>query len=195
MFYTTYLCFFSIHIQKYINMESGNECTREPLFIKENIVKQLLNWNECVEAIEQALASVLDNNIEGKPSSSQTARTFTMAGENGVLLSMPGYIGNYPLWSVTNEQKHSTLACKLVTSFSGNSNATPPLPTILATILLFNSNTGKLKAIVEGTEITAWRTAATSLAATKHLYYNQHKTSGANHKLAIVGTGTQVSTF
>lgn len=166
----------------------------DPLFIREAVVKELLNWNDCVDAMESALVAATSGSRSAeKPFSSQTARTFTTAGDKGVLLTMPGFIGNYKLRTVTGDERHSTLSCKLVTSFSGNSALNPPLPSILATILMFDPNTGRLKAIVDGTEITAWRTAATSLVATKFLFYNRRRASSGNDfTLSICGTGTQV---
>ncbi|CRL00139.1 CLUMA_CG013416, isoform A [Clunio marinus] len=165
----------------------------EPLFIREAVVKELLSWNDCVDALESALVAATNSNKSAdKPFSSQTPRTFTPVPGKGVLLSMPGFIGNYPLQTVTGNERHSTLACKLVTSFSGNSKLNPPLPSILATILMFNADTGRLKAIVDGTEITAWRTAAVSLVATKHLYYSSRRFNSSNdYTLAICGTGAQ----
>lgn len=163
----------------------------DPLFIKEAVVKELLSWNEVVEAMESALVAATNSTKSAdKPYSSQTPRTFTSIPERGVMLSMPGFIGNYPLRSVTGGEMHSTLACKLVTSFGGNSSLIPPLPSILATILMFDSMSGRLKAVIEATEITAWRTAAVSVAATKHLF-TKSRQSG-EYTLAICGTGTQV---
>lgn len=177
------------------------------LFIKESAVRKLLNWNDCVDAMESALVSMSSalssvsslqeaTTDNGRPFSSQTPRTFTTVGTEGVLLTMPGYAANYTLNTVTGiEKRHSTLACKLVTSFGGNSQLSPPLPTILATILLFDSTTGKLNAIIDGTDITTWRTAAVSLVATKYLF-QKHRHQQHRHQsntLAIVGTGTQVS--
>ena len=167
----------------------------DPLFIREVVVRDLLKWNDCVGAMESALIAATNRNKNAdQPYSSQTPRTFTSVPTKGVLLTMPGFIGNYPLSTVTGDvEKHSTLSCKLVTSFSGNSTLNPPLPSILATIFLFDSNTGRLKAIIEATEITAWRTAAVSLVATKHLFYNSRKTdSNAAYTLTICGAGTQV---
>jgi thiomorpholine-carboxylate dehydrogenase len=153
------------------------------LFIKESVVRELLSWNDCVDAMEAALVAM------SSASSSQTPRSFTRASGGGVLLTMPGYAANYALNTVTGrDERHSTLACKLVTSFAGNAQLNPPLPTILATILLFDSSTGQLKAIVDGTDITAWRTAAVSLVATKHLYPNIRDAT-----LAVLGAGTQVT--
>lgn len=166
------------------------------LFISETSVRKLLNWNDCENAMESALVAMVrkvpDND---NPFSAQTPRTFTSVSGKGVLLTMPGFAANYNLKTV-NLRQHSTLACKLVTSFGGNSQLTPPLPTILATILLFDATTGKLRAVVEGTEITAWRTAAVSVAATKFLFYNHiSPTMGDDERkmtLSIVGTGAQV---
>lgn len=166
----------------------------DPLFIREAVVRELLKWNDCVDAMESALVAATNGSKSADhPYSSQTPRTFTSVPTKGVLLTMPGFIGNYPLSTVTGDEKHSTLSCKLVTSFGGNSKLNPPLPSILATILMFDSNSGRLKGIVEGTEITAWRTAAVSLVATKHLYHNSRRTdSNGDFTLAICGTGTQV---
>lgn len=105
---------------------------------------------------------------------------------------MPGFIHNYELSSVTGNhtEKFDTLACKLVTSFHRNSQLNPPKPNILANIFVLNPETGELKAIVAGTEITAWRTAAASIVSTDHLYLNH---AGDESKvLAIVGCGVQV---
>jgi thiomorpholine-carboxylate dehydrogenase len=185
--------------------DGRQERDNDVLFIKESAVRKLLNWNDCVDAMESAMVAISSTQFDAmkpdEPFSTQTSRTFTPVldnenngGSKGVLLTMPGYASNYKLTSVTgNEKRHSTLSCKLVTSFSGNSQLRPPLPTILATILLFNTDTGKLKAIVDGTDITAWRTAAVSLVATKYLY-QPHLTRESN-VLAIVGCGAQVKNY
>ena len=165
----------------------------DPLFIREAVVSELLNWNDCCEAMESALVAATNGSKSAdKPYSSQTPRTFTSVPDEGVLLTMPGFTGNYKLRSVTGDERHSTLSCKLVSSFGGNSQLSPPIPTILATILMFDAKTGRMKAVVEGTNITAWRTAAVSLVATKFLYYNRRMNSGSDYKLSICGTGTQV---
>lgn len=167
----------------------------DPLFIKEAQVKELLEWVDCVDAMESALVAATNSTKSADKSfSSQTSRSFTSVPDKGVLLTMPGFIGNYSLNSVTgHDEKHSTLACKLVTSFSGNYELSPPLPTILATILLFNANNGSLRAVIEATEITAWRTASVSLVATKHLFSESRRLDASNRfTLAVCGTGAQV---
>lgn len=107
---------------------------------------------------------------------------------------MPGYIGNYMLNSTEDDasvgrKSFNTLACKLVTSFPGNANLS--LPTILATIVLMDPMTGRLSGILESTELTGWRTAAASLVATQHLYFERKSNSSEYSILAIIGCGVQ----
>lgn len=166
-----------------------NEAVMEIQFISEDEVKSLLDWGEFFDAIKQAFLAVVP--YDDAPKSSISPRSFTRATK-GDLLTMPGFIENYPLPG-TGNQKHSTLACKLVTSFPENYKLAAPLPSILATILLFDSGTGKLKSIIEGTEITTWRTAATSLVATKYVFFDRLKSSDQKVVLSIVGCGTQGS--
>lgn len=105
---------------------------------------------------------------------------------------MPGYIGNYsPTGQTESSNRVSTLACKLVTSFPDNARLEPKLPSILATIMLFDIATGLPKAVLCGTEITTWRTVAASLVATKHLWFARHKSLAREPKLAIIGAGVQ----
>lgn len=111
---------------------------------------------------------------------------------------MPGFLGNYKLPKTATDQPSkifNTLGCKLVTSFSKNSELSPPKPNVLANIFLFNEDTGELKAIIQATEITAWRTAAASIVATQYLYLERASVREAPHlpkTLAIVGCGIQV---
>lgn len=110
---------------------------------------------------------------------------------------MPGYIGNYKLPKSALKQPpkiFNSLGCKLVTSFSGNAKLNPPKPNILANIFLFNENTGELKAMIQGSEITAWRTAAASIVATNYLYFKRSNVP-SNASVAIVGCGVQVMEF
>lgn len=107
---------------------------------------------------------------------------------------MPGFIGNFKLPVLTQGKIHNSLGCKLVTSFQGNASKEPPLPTIMATIVLMSPQTGQMEAIVEGTEITKWRTAAASLVATHSLFFNRpaiDETMEELRILSIVGCGVQ----
>lgn len=104
---------------------------------------------------------------------------------------MLGYIDNYRLSTVDASKVFDTLGHKLVTAFPGNTKLEKPLPIILGTIFLFDTKTGKLKSIIEATEITAWRTAATCLVATKYLYFD--RLGDKKEKVvAVLGCGVQV---
>lgn len=111
---------------------------------------------------------------------------------------MPGCIGNYklPKSSVNEpEKKFTSLGCKLVTAFPNNRELNPPKPNILANIFLFDENSGELKAIIQGSKITAWRTVAASLVATNQLYFKRVRDPQIGDQpisVAIVGCGVQV---
>lgn len=199
------------------------------VYIDEATVGELITWPLVIQAVDQALQSVVED--EGKthdlPNSVQKARTATIVPDGsgktgrfitrlgyyishsvtGLLFTMPGYIGNYqPLLATTNStttnnqsppnrnMRSNTLGCKLVTSFKDNGKRKPPLPTIAATIVLFDSVTGSLAAVLSGTQITTWRTAAASLVATRALWFERHRHNAAALKrprLAIVGCGVE----
>ncbi|XP_049302787.1 ketimine reductase mu-crystallin-like [Bactrocera dorsalis] len=165
-------------------------------------VREVLNWRMVCAAVEEAMKSVSFSQEDqeraehGSPQTSQPARSMTVCGaKNNLLLTMPAYVGNYRLNSSTNDEstlKSSTLACKVVTSFRKNPERSNPLPRIMANILIFNTETGKLDCIMDGTDITAWRTAAASLVATKYLYFPRYPEGIARPiKVAIIGTGVQ----
>lgn len=165
-------------------------------YITEEQVKSLLTWPEVFESVDMAFRSVCNPSDPDpdEPVASQPPRSLTFGpNQSGILFAMPGFVGNYKLPQVSQDKVQNTLACKLVTSFEGNRTRDPPLPTILATILLMSAETGKLEAIVEGTEITRWRTAAASLVATQTLFFNRPSIVDLSpcRVLSIVGCGVQ----
>lgn len=154
---------------------STNMAGLQPKFISSVEVEKLLTWPLVNEAVEQALKAVAQSVYDlVKPLqaySVQTTRSMTPCGDSSkLLICMPGFVGNYEL-SVTSDNKKNTVVCKLGTSFSTNQYLKPPLPNISAHILLFDEQTGHLQCIMDGTHITAWRTAAASIVATKYLYF------------------------
>jgi len=90
----------------------------------------------------------------------------------GRITSMPGYL---------NEDK--ALGMKVVTYFQDNPKRN--LPAILATIMLFSAETGKMIAAMDGGYITAIRTACASALATKAL------ANPDTPVLGILGAGVQ----
>jgi ornithine cyclodeaminase/alanine dehydrogenase-like protein (mu-crystallin family) len=73
------------------------------------------------------------------------------------------------------------LGIKLVTVFPGN--ASRALPAVSAAYVLMDANTGVIRALIDGAELTARRTAATSALAAQYLA-RQDATS-----LLVIGTG------
>jgi ornithine cyclodeaminase/alanine dehydrogenase-like protein (mu-crystallin family) len=74
---------------------------------------------------------------------------------------------------------------KVVSVFPGNSSR--GLPTVPGVILVMNDSTGMLEGIVDGTYVTALRTAAGSGAATRRLAKPDSK------RLMVFGTGAQAA--
>ena len=168
----------------------------QPKFLSSVEVEKLLTWPVVNEAVEQALKAVTQSEFDPvKPLqaySVQTTRSMTPCGDSSkLLICMPGFVGNYEL-PASSGNKKNTVVCKLGTSFSTNQYLKPPLPNISAHILLFDEQTGYLQCIMDGTHITAWRTAAASIVATKYLYF-QRFAEGIRKpiKLAIIGCGVQ----
>ena len=78
------------------------------------------------------------------------------------------------------------LATKLITLMPGNAGR--GLPTLLATIVLMDPQTGRTLAVMEGTWITALRTAAVSAVAVDRL------TPGTSKIVALLGSGALART-
>ncbi|XP_075224748.1 ketimine reductase mu-crystallin isoform X2 [Lycorma delicatula] len=138
-----------------------------PLYITDDQVKKLLDWNTVITAVEDAFRDVSTDSVIQPP-----RLLMQIPPKNGVFLALPAF-----------SQTKDALACKLVTSFENN--PLKGLPTVLGIILYFDPDTGKIKAIIEATEITLMRTAAASVVATKYLHH------GKKNVLTIVGAGQQ----
>ncbi|EDV38326.1 uncharacterized protein Dana_GF21752 [Drosophila ananassae] len=164
-----------------------------PAYYGADAVGPFLTWPLVNEAVESALKAV----VKSSPAlTAQPRRTFTPIGsqsvqDQGLLLTMPAFVGNY---ETSSRGGSSTLACKLVTSFSGNAQRQPPLPSILAHVLVFSHQTGQLAAIMEATDLTTRRTVAASLVSTKYLYFRRFGPDAEVTRpitVAIVGCGVQ----
>jgi alanine dehydrogenase len=139
----------------------------EMLILSEKEVRRLLDIDELIEALEQAHLQF----STGK-AVMPVRQVVPLPQINGRITSMPAYLS-----------ENGALGMKVVTFFP--ENAAQKLPAILATIHLYSAETGRLAAILDGTYITAVRTACASAMATKAL---------ANAKtpvLGILGAGVQ----
>jgi ornithine cyclodeaminase len=133
------------------------------LVLSRHEVEELLDLDALLDALAAAHAEL----SAGK--ASLVPRMGAFAGETGILGAMPAYVPS------------SGLGCKLVTLFPGNRDR----PTHQAMIALFEPGTGTPAALMDGTYITAMRTAAAAALAMRLLARPDARV------LAILGTGVQ----
>jgi alanine dehydrogenase len=137
------------------------------LVLSEKQVQGLIDIDELIVALEQAHIQY----STGK-AVMPVRLVVPLPQIQGRITSMPGYL---------NEDK--ALGMKVVTYFQDNPKQN--LPAILATIMLFSAETGKMIAVMDGGYITAIRTACASALATKALANPGMATLG------ILGAGVQ----
>jgi alanine dehydrogenase len=137
------------------------------LLLSEKQVQGLIDVDELIAALEVAHVQYSTGNAV-----MPVRLVVPLPQIQGRITSMPGFL---------NEDK--ALGMKVVTYFQENPKQ--GLPAILATIMLFSAETGKMIAAMDGSYITAIRTACASAMATRAL---------ANPRtpvLAILGAGVQ----
>ena len=135
--------------------------------LSEKQVESLIDIDELIAALEQAHVQY----STGK-AVMPVRLVVPLPQIQGRITSMPGFL---------SEDK--ALGMKVVTYFQENSKRN--LPAILGTILLFSAETGKITAVMDGSYITAIRTACASAMATKALANPQTPVLG------ILGAGVQ----
>jgi alanine dehydrogenase len=133
------------------------------LVLSRRDVESLLDLDELIDALAQAHAELSAGDV------SMPARIAAFAPA-GLLGAMPAYLPSVGL------------GAKLVSLFPGNQ---PPLTTHQAAIVLFDGDTGMVTALMDGTYITAMRTAAAAALAAKLLAREDARV------LAVLGTGVQ----
>lgn len=132
-------------------------------------VRRLLPAVDCIEAVQDAMIAFSKNEIQ------VPLRSSIPIEEGKAMLVMPGVCNALGFYGV-----------KLISLHGGN--AAKGLPTIQGLIVLFDSETGEPKAMVEGSEVTGRRTAAASALATRLLARPEANTLG------IFGAGLQAET-
>jgi alanine dehydrogenase len=137
------------------------------LSLSEIQVQALIDIDELIAALEQAHVQ----HSTGK-AVMPVRLVVPLPQIQGRITSMPGFL---------SEDK--ALGMKVVTHFQDNPKQ--GLPAILATIMLFSAETGKMIAVMDGSYITAIRTACASAMATKALANPQTPVLG------ILGAGVQ----
>jgi alanine dehydrogenase len=129
-------------------------------------VGELLELPALIDALGPAMAELSAGRAQAP------ARVAASVPERGVLLAMPGYVPSA-----------DALVSKLVGLYPGNAGG--PLPTHQAVIMAFSPATGEPVALLDGTVITAARTAACSALSARLLAREDASV------LAILGTGVQ----
>ncbi len=137
------------------------------LVLSEREVQRLLNIEELIDTLEQAHIQF----STGK-AVMPVRLVVPLPQIKGRLTSMPAYLS-----------EGNALGMKVVTYFQENPKQ--GLPAILATIALYSTETGKLMVLMDGSYITAIRTACASAVATKALANPQTPILG------VLGAGTQ----
>jgi alanine dehydrogenase len=136
------------------------------ILLSEADVRELLDLDALVDALADAHRELSDGKASMPP------RIAALAERNGLLGAMPAYLPS------------AGLTCKLVTLFPENRDR----HTHQALICVFDPTNGTPVALMDGTYITATRTAAGSALATRLLAREDSRV------LAILGAGVQART-
>ncbi|MCD6470322.1 alanine dehydrogenase [Candidatus Bathyarchaeota archaeon] len=136
------------------------------LLLTDQDVKDLLSMREVIDAVENAFKEKALGRAQMPP------KVYLFYGNVGDLRTMPCYLESLGISSV-----------KIVNSHPRNREK--GLPTVMATIILLDPETGFPRAIMGGTWITAMRTGAAGAIAAKYLAKRSSKVA------AFIGAGVQ----
>jgi ornithine cyclodeaminase/alanine dehydrogenase-like protein (mu-crystallin family) len=139
----------------------------DTLIIPQSLVPQLLPMGECIDTMAEALRTL----ARGEAVLPLRSMVW-MPDRSGLLGLMPGYLG-----------APESLGLKVITYLPGNHGT--DRDSHQGAVLLFDTKTGALLAVIDASSITAIRTAAVSGLATHVL---ARKDAG---DLAILGSGVQ----
>ncbi|NOV01869.1 ornithine cyclodeaminase family protein [Paenibacillus planticolens] len=139
------------------------------LVINQREVMELLPMSACIEIMQAVLADLTSGQAV------QSLRSVVPLQGSHLMGLMPAYL-----------KREERVGAKVITVLPDNH--AKGMPSHQGFVSLFNSTNGQLEAIVDGTKITAIRTAAVSAAATKLLAKQEAST------LAMIGTGEQART-
>jgi ornithine cyclodeaminase/alanine dehydrogenase-like protein (mu-crystallin family) len=140
----------------------------EVLILNEREVESLLDMDECIAAMEEALAALARGEVFNP------LRSMVRTPD------APGFLGLMPAW---RGGAKAGWGLKEICVYPDNPKR--GLDTHVGAVLLHSADTGELQGVFNASAITAIRTAAVSAVATKLLARDDAKT------LTIVGTGVQ----
>ena len=137
------------------------------LILNQSEVANLLPMIDCIEVMDKAFRALASGDalVPLRP-------ILQLPGRNALLCMMPAFLGDI-----------QSVGVKVISVFSDNHGTQYDVHQ--GTVLLFETEHGCLKAIVDATAITAIRTAAVSAVATRLLALPDAR------DLAILGSGTQ----
>jgi ornithine cyclodeaminase/alanine dehydrogenase len=138
------------------------------LFLSRKDVEACLTMEDTLEAVENAFRE------HGLGTVNMPLRSaIRLEKSKGTTLFMPAYI-----------ETMGAIGIKVVSVYSENPSKYS-LPTTLGVVILTDARNGEIRAIMDGTFLTAMRTGAASGVATKYLARKD------SNELGIVGTGVQ----
>jgi ornithine cyclodeaminase/alanine dehydrogenase-like protein (mu-crystallin family) len=135
------------------------------MYLDEEAVRAVLDWNQLIAEMETALTAFSRGRVI------QPMRTMITIEEG------KRYLGIMPAVA------EAAMGLKLVSFYPGNAGTA--VPTHLAMILLFRTDTGEPLAVMDGRLITEMRTAAVSAAVTRRL------AAPDSRVLTLIGSGVQ----
>ena len=138
------------------------------VFLSRSQVSSLLSMAESIKAVEEAFRELALGTA-----TMPTRLSLSIPEKQGWLGVMPAYLAHA-----------DALATKIVTIYQENTTR-HKIPNVLASVILTDPETGRVQAIMEGSQITAMRTGAVSGVATKYL-----ARAGAS-RIGIFGAGVQ----
>ncbi|MBS4175576.1 ornithine cyclodeaminase family protein [Bacillus sp. FJAT-49736] len=139
------------------------------IVINQNQVEELLPMDTCIKVIENVLKDLAAGEAI------QHLRSVIPIEQENLMGLMPGYL-----------RREEVIGAKVITIYPKNHKQ--GLPSHQGVVLLNDANDGSIKAIIDGTKITALRTAAVSAVATKVLSTKDSKI------LSLLGSGEQART-
>lgn len=140
------------------------------LLLSRNDIQGIINMREVIDAVERAHA------LHAKGKAEQPVRaTVKLPGTSNAILPMAATIPD-----------ESAAGIKLLSIFP--SNREKAIPVLNAVVVLVDSETGRCDAVLEGGLLTAYRTAAASAVATKHMSRPESKVLG------LIGAGLEART-
>ena len=138
------------------------------IHVDDQAVRGALRWDELIAAMERALTAFSSGEVV------QPLRSWLTLEEGNRYLGI--------MQAATND----AMGVKVVSLYPRNAGTR--IPTVTATVLLMRPDTGEPVAILDGTALTAMRTAAVSAAVTKRL------ASPESRVLALLGSGAEAET-